>query len=118
MKSHSIVCLLLLSHLLSAGHLSAGQGPENGKLLKTRQKDFEVVWQTIAEGYFDPTFGGVDWKRVRQQYEGKISSVNSDEEFYGLINSMLSELGRSHLSVIPREAFKDDTKVIANGGCG
>src|SRR6185295_11684835 len=70
-----------------------------------------------ADNYFDPTFGGVDWPRVRQKYEGKISSLTSDDEFYALVNSMLSELGRSHLSMIPREAFQDP-KLIANGGTG
>jgi hypothetical protein len=23
---------------------------------------FETVWQTINDEYFDPTFGGVDWR--------------------------------------------------------
>ena len=118
MKFGAIVTLLLASVALSAGDLSSGQGSDYVKVLKTRQKDFEVVWQTIAESYFDPAFGGVDWKRVRQQYEPKLPSVKSDEEFYGLLNNMLSELGRSHLSVIPGEAFKDDAKGIANGECG
>src|SRR6185503_2309045 len=100
-KFDAIVTLLLASVVLSAGDMSSGQGSDDVKVLKTRQKDFEVVWQTIAESYFDPAFGGVDWKRVRQQYEPKLPSVKSDEEFYGLLNNMLSELGRSHLSVIP-----------------
>ena len=29
---------------------------------------FEVVWQTVNDEYFDPTFGGLDWMEVHDRY--------------------------------------------------
>jgi hypothetical protein len=31
-------------------------------------KTFDVVWKTVNEKYFDPTFGGVDWMAIRERY--------------------------------------------------
>ncbi len=63
--------------------------------------DFEVVWQTVNEQYFDPTCGGLDWRGVHARYQPRIAAAESDEEFYRLINEMLWELKVSHAAVIP-----------------
>ena len=28
-----------------------------------RKESFEIVWKTVNERFYDPTFGGVDWKK-------------------------------------------------------
>ena len=33
-----------------------------------RNEAFQLVWQTIKDKHFDPTFGGVDWDKVRERY--------------------------------------------------
>lgn len=63
--------------------------------------DFEVVWHTVNEQYFNPTFGGLDWRGVHDRYQPQIAAAESDEEFYRLINEMLWELKVSHAAVIP-----------------
>ncbi len=63
--------------------------------------EFEVVWQTVNEQHFDPTFGGLDWRGARDRYRPRIAAAGSDEAFYRLINEMLWELKVSHATVIP-----------------
>jgi carboxyl-terminal processing protease len=33
---------------------------------------FEAVWQTINDNFYDPSFGGVDWKAARQKYQPEV----------------------------------------------
>src|SRR5262249_34982490 len=63
-----------------------------------RQQTFELVWRTVQEKHFDPTFGGVNWEQVRLRYAPKITAAASDAEFYGLLQQMLGELHQSHFA--------------------
>ena len=62
---------------------------------------FEIVWQTVNEKYFDPAFGGLDWKEVHDSYRPRISAIKDDKTFYELVNKMLFELNLSHMGLIP-----------------
>ncbi len=66
---------------------------------RLRHGAFEQVWSTINEKYYDETFGGVDWQRVRKMYEPKAMKAQSRAEFHKILNQMLSELKVSHLGV-------------------
>ena len=43
-------------------------------------KSFDIVWSTVKEKHFDPTFGGVDWDAARRKYEPRLSKVKKDGE--------------------------------------
>jgi carboxyl-terminal processing protease len=62
---------------------------------------FELVWQTVKEEYFDPTFGGLDWNEVRERYRPQIAAAQDHEAFYVTINKMLFELNVSHIGLLP-----------------
>ena len=32
-----------------------------------RQEAFEIVWKTVNQTFYDPKFGGVDWKAVHDR---------------------------------------------------
>lgn len=72
--------------------------------IEIRSQTFEKVWKTINEKHFDPTFGGVDWKKIGEIYQPKIIAAKTDAEFYSLLQDMLSELHQSHFSIIPPNA--------------
>jgi hypothetical protein len=57
---------------------------------------FETVWRTVNETYFDPSFGGLDWREVHDRYQPLIAAAEDDQEFYRLVNDMLWELNVSH----------------------
>src|SRR5262245_59076701 len=60
--------------------------------LKERRDSMERIWKAVEENYYDPDFNGVDWKAVRERYRPMLDSLNSDEEFYKLMERMVGEL--------------------------
>lgn len=70
-----------------------------------RQESFELVWKTVNESFYDPTFGGVDWKKVHERYAPLVAHANSDQAVHLLLQQMIGELHQSHFLIIPREAI-------------
>lgn len=64
-----------------------------------RRQTFDIVWNTINEKHYDPTFGGVDWAKVRQTYQPKAMAAQSDAQFHAVLRQMLNELKLSHFNV-------------------
>jgi len=69
-----------------------------------RYKTFNVVWRTVYETYFDPTFGGVDWLAVREKYRVRLAGIAENGQLLRLLQEMLGELRRTHFSIVPRKA--------------
>jgi carboxyl-terminal processing protease len=68
-----------------------------------REKTFELVWQTVNDENFDPTFGGVNWIAAYRRYSPRVARINSDQELYALLQQMLNEIPQSHFAIIPPE---------------
>lgn len=66
-----------------------------------RRQTFEIVWQTVNDNYFDPTFGGLDWNTVKSQYTPRVAKTANDEELHNLLQEMLNLLKQSHFVIIP-----------------
>jgi len=49
------------------------------------------TWRAVDEGYFDRTFGGQDWFKLRQSVVKK--KYTSDNELYQSLSEMVSKLG-------------------------
>jgi carboxyl-terminal processing protease len=82
-------------------------------------QSFETVWQTVYEKHFDPTFGGIDWRKVHDRYKPQISAAKSNSEFFSITNKMLFELNLSHLLVISPDDLKRYMPVLfAEGTIG
>ncbi|MCC7307507.1 MAG: hypothetical protein IT173_08070 [Acidobacteria bacterium] len=70
-----------------------------------RAQAFERVWTTVNDKHYDPTFGGVDWKKVRTAYEPEALAPGlSDREFHDVLRRMLGELKLSHFGIYPPTA--------------
>jgi carboxyl-terminal processing protease len=76
-----------------------------------RQETFEVVWKTVNQRFYDPKFGGVDWKAVHERYAPLVARANSDAELHSLLQLMVNELHQSHFFVIPPQAIP---KILEN----
>jgi len=102
-KTKAIIVLFLFLfsfHLLSkAQTIVPTKEAENKRSELLRRESFEKVWQTINEKHYDPTFGGVDWKKIREIYEPKAMSAKSLIEFHEILNQMVGELKLSHFGV-------------------
>jgi carboxyl-terminal processing protease len=106
------------ARLPASGHAAAAAAAI--KRSQLWHETFDVVWRTVNEKHFDPTFGGVDWDKVRQKYEPRLNSIKTEEELYELLRQMIGELHESHFEIIPAEAMRSDpTKAAAApGGIG
>ncbi|MEO6588125.1 MAG: S41 family peptidase [Pyrinomonadaceae bacterium] len=95
----------LLIQLLAILTLNAQTADSAAVIVKDeteiRRQSFFKVWNTINEKHFDPTFGGVDWKKMREIYEPKAMAAKSTDEFHGVLRQMLGELKLSHFEVYP-----------------
>ena len=64
-----------------------------------RQRLAAETWKQVDEGFYDRTFNGEDWFRLRQSVVKR--KYNSDEEVYDALKSMLSKLGDQYTRYLP-----------------
>ncbi|HEX8338168.1 MAG TPA: hypothetical protein VF621_15730, partial [Pyrinomonadaceae bacterium] len=79
-----------------------------------RRETFDIVWRTVKENHFDPTFGGLDWAAVGERYRPLAAAARTDAEFYGVLRRMLGELKLSHFAIYPPGAL-DGAPAAASG---
>jgi carboxyl-terminal processing protease len=81
---------------------------------------FDAVWQTINKKYYDPTFGGLDWHAIGDEYRQRLATVQDDKTFWlEVLNPMLFELGVSHLVALPPNLANElDRMTFATGSLG
>ena len=72
---------------------------------RRRVEAFEIVWRTVKENHFDPTFGGVDWDAVRAEFAPRVRAAATDRELHALLQQMLNRLGQSHFNIITPESI-------------
>ena len=53
---------------------------EEAAAVERRREAFEIVWRTVKENHFDPTFGGVDWDAVHEEFAPLVGRAHSDHE--------------------------------------
>ena len=84
---------------------------------RDRQEIFSETWVTINEKYYDPSFNGVNWRAVREQYRPAVEAARSDEDFYTVMKKMVGELRDAHTRfATPRERMeREQLKAITAG---
>ncbi len=89
------MCIAILTTvLLLASTQLAGTAPKQASFDPKHQ--FERVWATIRDKFWDPQFNGVDWRAMRDQYLQQASQCKTENELAVVINDMLSHLKTSH----------------------
>jgi carboxyl-terminal processing protease len=64
---------------------------------------FNDLWMTINEDYLYEDFNGLDWTEIRIEYQQRIESGMTDDEFYDAMDEVVMRLGDDH-SVFLRPA--------------
>src|SRR5690349_3293536 len=57
---------------------------------------FEQVWATVRDEFWDPHLNRVDWNSMRKFYLTQAEKCRTEEELALVINPMLAELKTSH----------------------
>jgi len=109
---------LRLAVLLTSLGLCVGLAPSQGEK-KEYLSTFETVWTKVNDAFFDPAFGGLNWKDIHDRYLPQIAAAQKDEEFYRLLNKMLWELKVSHNNIVAPGSFAlYEPLVFAEGSPG
>jgi len=70
---------------------------------------FDLVWSTVNDTFYDPTFGGVDWPGVRAELRPRVENATDLDTVRATIREMLARLHQSHFTLIsapsPRDAW-------------
>jgi len=93
-----------------------------GQSASTYVSLFDAVWSTTDKYFYDPRFLGHDWKAIGVRFRAQLGTVHSDKDFETLADTMLDQLGASHLNLLPPSSSKAATVGIGvrfrdlNGG--
>lgn len=106
----------LIIGLLIASFQSSISQTQEAKNLKI----FDIILTTMDSDYFDPTYGGLDWKSITESFRPKIKSQRSDDTLYFLLDKMLFSLGVSHLAALPPDKLNEigDPQLTFDGASG
>ena len=105
MKLFFTLAFLLLTAFQALAQVTAVVPAKSGEdAAAIRLESFNKVWNTVHEKHYDPTFGGVDWKKIRVIYEPTAMLAKSNAEFHDVLRQMLAELKLSHFGILPPAA--------------
>jgi carboxyl-terminal processing protease len=104
-----IATLVLLLVAGVGGPVSAplGQARPASRALVQALASFDDVWQTINDSYYDPNFGGLDWRAVRAELRPRAEAAASVDEVRQVIREMLGRLKQSHFLLMSPTSVDD-----------
>ena len=103
---------------LACATLAGAQPALTAEQKRLNLESFEFIWSTIRDQYWDPTFGGVNWYAVRDEFRPRIEHATTMPETRSLMGQMLGRLGKSHFAIIPADVYGDLDSHDDAGGTG
>lgn len=73
-----------------------------------RLQIFDECWRVLRDRFYDPTFRGMDWLAIRDQFRPYAAAAQSSHDFRAILNLMQGELRASHTGVFGRSLPADD----------
>lgn len=61
-----------------------------------RLASFDHVWLRTSKIFYEPSFHGIDWQLMKDEYRPKVAHVSNGYEFTELLSEMIGELNVSH----------------------
>lgn len=106
---------LMIVFLITANLRCMSQNQEDKNM-----KIFDIILTTLDSDYFDPTYGGLNWKSITDSFRPKIKSQRSNDTLYYLLDKMLFNLGVSHLGALPPDKLNEigDPQLTFDGAAG
>jgi len=72
---------------------------------------FDAVWGAINDGYLDPSFNGVDWAAIGDEYAPYFLQTENAWEVYDLVEEMVGLL-RKGMNIDTSKALNDKMQAI------
>lgn len=79
---------------------------------------FDSAWAIIGRSHWDTALNGVDWRAVRDTLRPKATQARTTQELRTTLTAMLSTLGQSHFSIIPRASTHQSKAADLTGDVG
>lgn len=79
------------------------------------QQLYARAWQLVRDNYYDDTYNHQDWEQWRHKYDGKLET---NEQAYDAIKTMLASLGDQYTRFLDPKAFKEEDDAINSVVCG
>jgi carboxyl-terminal processing protease len=92
---------------MTCAAVAAAQPALTAEQKRLNLESFEFIWSTIHDQYWDPTFGGVNWTAVHDEFRPRIERAATMPETRSLLGQMLGRLGKSHFAIIPADVYGD-----------
>ncbi len=78
-----------------------------------RRAQMLELWWLLNDGFYDPNFHGINWKKMLEKYLPYGVNIYDDHEFHTLVSYMLGELNASHLGIWKRySGFYEKTGLL------
>ncbi|MEO7965777.1 MAG: S41 family peptidase [Gemmatimonadaceae bacterium] len=87
---------------------SAAAGPSLSRGLDSAlaTATFDSAWSRIHVAYYDSTFHGTDWAKLRAELRPRAAAAREMSQVRATIEVMFERLGDSHFALIPSEAVR------------
>lgn len=80
-----------------------------------RREHLEKVWSTLKENYYRADLGGVDWDRVRTEFEPRVVGAATEVEYRAALSEMVGRLGDGHSRYVSPSKARDERLERAGG---
>jgi carboxyl-terminal processing protease len=61
---------------------------------------FDVIWETVRDTHFDPTFNNIDWGAVKTELRPRVAAASDPPAARRVLREMLDRLGQSHFDLL------------------
>jgi carboxyl-terminal processing protease len=102
----------LLFLLIAAAVVSTATAAQSSVATSTGLQLFDEVWKTVNDSFYDPTFGGLDWVRVRDELRPRAAAASSIDAARAVVVEMLGRLKRSHFALLPQSSVAADDTML------
>src|SRR5262249_46320690 len=106
-----ILPILISLLIVPLSHHATASGDRSSRVVSADNREgrlavFDNVWETIDERYYDPNFGGIDWKAALSLYRQSAAEARNSRELYEILRRMVGVLDDPHTRVYsPEEKF-------------
>ncbi len=107
----AVVCLIVLLPLAFPFSSETSRSGDGSRLASADTREgrlavFDDVWQTIEDRYYDPKFGGIDWRGPSSAFRQAAADAKGSHELYEVLRRMIAQLNDPHTRVYsPEEKF-------------
>ncbi|HXR10483.1 MAG TPA: hypothetical protein VN792_06880, partial [Candidatus Acidoferrales bacterium] len=101
-----LVLLLTLALAPSSASRAIPAREQSPLSSQARLDIFETVWRDIRDFYYDPSFHGVNWDHIHDQYLPEVRAAKDDEAFYAIVRRMTGELHDAHTRFYSPDQWK------------